>query len=60
MDGARFAKLVRECRLISKGFTSTRADLVFASIKQAVSASSQAALVCMWCLCMNPRTEHSL
>jgi hypothetical protein len=41
MDGARFAKLCRECRLIGKGFTSTRADLVFASIKQTVSDDSR-------------------
>lgn len=36
MDGARFAKLCRECRLLGKNFTATRADLVFASIKPVV------------------------
>jgi hypothetical protein len=50
MDGARFQKLCRECRLFdgqctpgkggaAPGFNPTRADLIFTKVKQQVGAS---------------------
>ncbi|KAJ9514432.1 hypothetical protein QJQ45_012407, partial [Haematococcus lacustris] len=33
MDGSSFAKLCRDCKLLDKKFTLTRADLIFQSVK---------------------------
>ncbi|KAJ9514463.1 hypothetical protein QJQ45_016206, partial [Haematococcus lacustris] len=38
MDGSSFAKLCRDCKLLDKKFTLTRADLIFQSVKPVVGA----------------------
>eukprot|EP00892_Ulva_mutabilis_P004520 jgi/Ulvmu1/243/UM001_0247.1 len=33
IDGAKFAKLCRECKLLGKSFTATDCDLIFSKVK---------------------------
>ena len=39
MDGARFSKLCRDCRLLNRHFTAIDVDLIFAKTKKKASAS---------------------
>jgi hypothetical protein len=36
MDGARFAKLAKDCKLLDKKFTATDVDLTFSKVRQGV------------------------
>ena len=36
LDGAKFAKLCRECLLLNAGFTSTSVDIIFSKVKAKV------------------------
>ena len=38
MDGARFSKLCRDCRLLNRSFTAIDVDLIFAKTKKKVKA----------------------
>lgn len=40
MDGAKFAKLCRECGLIEGGLTATAADLIFSKVKPKVCTAT--------------------
>ena len=39
IDGARFAKLCKDCKLHSRTFTSTDGDIFFASVKTKVGCT---------------------
>ena len=34
MDGAHFLKIIKDCKLISKGLTTTDVDLIFAKVRE--------------------------
>lgn len=48
MDGSKFVKLLRDSRLMSRGFTSTDADLLFSRVRR--PPPSQAPRPCPRCL----------
>jgi hypothetical protein len=47
MDGAKFSKLCRDCKLLNRSFTTIDVDLIFAKTKVKVGLSTPHCCICI-------------